>query len=243
MARLGVRASASAQRVYELGKVSRAGFRWENTFGLLKPDGDGRGRVGGLDETRYLWKLGESAMAEKATWPRRWPFSSAQNPGDSFRGRASHEVESRTTSATVTEASVCFDIGAVPVRHALPGLELPHHVERRAGAAPVSPSRSTCCDRDSGHGQVGIDPGRLLLGSGESSVWGSLGNGRAEQALALGCRFQTSSTVLSMICAILISWRFCQDRDSPGSSFGQSTSRRGPLGLGPVPASSVTVCR
>lgn len=164
MARLGVRASASAQRVYELGKVSRAGFRWENTFGLLKPDGDGRGRVGGLDETRYLWKLGESPMAEKATWPRRWPFSSAQNPGDSFRGRASHEVESRTTSATVTEASVCFDIGAVPVRHALPGLELPHHVERRAGAAPVSPSRSTCCDRDSGHGQVGIDPGRLLLG-------------------------------------------------------------------------------
>lgn len=243
MARLGVRASASAQRVCELGKVSRAGFRWENTFGLLKPDGDGRGRVGGLDETRYLWKLGESPMAEKATWPRGWPFSSAQNPGDSFRGRASHEVESRTTSATVTEASVCFDIGAVPVRQPCPASNF-HTTwsgERERPRCLHPGPRAvieTLAMAKSGLTRVGFS-----WGSGESSVWRSLGNGRAEQALALGCCFQTRSTVLSMICAILISRRFCQDRDGPGSSFGQSTSRRGPLGLGPVPASSVTVCR
>lgn len=154
-------------------------------------------------------EVGRMTNRKKATWPRKWPFykhGALPIPGDGFRALTSHEVDvshnhrhSDRSVRVLRRQSRARTSCLALSRTSTPTWS----VERRSGASPVSPSKSTCRDRDSGQGQVGIEPGsrmgRMSWGSGESSVWGVWRTAVREQALTLGCCFQTSSTVVGLI--------------------------------------------
>lgn len=158
----------------------------------------------------------EGAVFFTSTESRRW-FQRPTRVMMSSLHDLRHSDKSVRVLRCASTSEPCPDVMPRPVSN------LDTTWRRSAGAAPASPSKSTWYGRGKS-GSTRVQAwGGFFWGSGESSVWGVW---RTAVRTKLW-HSDAASAAVPMICSIFMNWRFCQDRGGPGSSFGQSTLRRG----------------